>query len=102
LRERIRNERAIELMFENHRWHDLRRWMIAEEVFKPVYPIRGVIAYCHHSSTTATWRHPNDVFTYRENFITTEIRVFERKHYWYPIGKDEAMRMTQFQQNPGW
>src|SRR5690606_18904619 len=41
-RDRIRDERAVELMWENHRWHDLRRWMIAEEVFNQ--PIRGIRA----------------------------------------------------------
>ncbi len=29
-RERVRNERAIELAFEDHRFWDIRRWMIAE------------------------------------------------------------------------
>lgn len=32
MRERIRHERRIELVFENHRWFDLRRWGIASEV----------------------------------------------------------------------
>lgn len=32
MREAIRHERRIELVFENHRWFDLRRWGIAREV----------------------------------------------------------------------
>ena len=30
-RERVRNERAVELAFEDHRFWDIRRWLIAEE-----------------------------------------------------------------------
>ena len=32
-RQAIRRERAVELMFEDHRWWDIRRWMIAHELF---------------------------------------------------------------------
>lgn len=37
MRERIRHERRIELVFENHRWFDLRRWGIAEEVLNTTF-----------------------------------------------------------------
>lgn len=33
-REAYRRERGVELMFEGHRWYDIRRWMIAEDLFK--------------------------------------------------------------------
>lgn len=32
-RERIRNERTVELAFENHRFYDLKRWRIADEIW---------------------------------------------------------------------
>ncbi len=38
MRERIRQERKIELVFENHRWFDLIRWGIAEEVLNGYVP----------------------------------------------------------------
>lgn len=112
-RERIRNERAVELMFENNRWFDIRRWMIAEEIFNlpgDPYPLKGV-------SVTATkvgkYKKKNDYtdkvlegnkFSYELKDLTTEttVRVFQRKHYWYPIGKDEAFRYSNLVQNPGW
>lgn len=43
-REAYRRERGVELMFEGHRWYDIRRWMIAEDLFKGEYPIMGVKA----------------------------------------------------------
>lgn len=40
LRERIRRERRVELCFEEHRFFDVRRWMIAEDVLnKPAVGI---------------------------------------------------------------
>lgn len=34
LKEHCRNERKIELAYEQHRYFDIRRWMIAPEVIK--------------------------------------------------------------------
>lgn len=110
-RDRIRNERAVELMFENHRWFDLRRWMIAEKVFNPAgdaFPIKGVTAVGSALGKTNNKNKytdvvlPGNTFTYQLKDVTEEIRVFEKKHYWYPIGKDEAERYVFFKQNPGW
>lgn len=110
-RERIRNERAVELMFENHRWFDLRRWMIAEQVFNPAgdpNPIKGVkVKASAVGKYTASNKYTDkvlagNVFTYELMSVPTEIRVFQKKHYWYPIGKDEADRFVNLKQNPGW
>ncbi|MGQ9620008.1 MAG: RagB/SusD family nutrient uptake outer membrane protein [Bacteroidales bacterium] len=40
LRPRIKNERTIELCFEGHRYHDVRRWMDAPEAYSP--PLMGI------------------------------------------------------------
>ena len=38
MRQRIKNERAIELAFEEHRWWDVRRWKDGETYFNgPMY-----------------------------------------------------------------
>jgi len=100
MRELIRNERAVELLFENHRWFDIRRWMIAEEVLNVPNPIKGVKVTA--SNATNLKPNPGNVFTYQLMDVTEEVRVFERKHYWYPVGDDEAKRLVNFKQNPGW
>jgi hypothetical protein len=99
-REVIRNERAVELLLENHRWHDIRRWMIAEELLSVANPIKGVKVTA--SDATSLKPNPGNAFSYQLMDITEEVRVFEKKHYWYPVGKDEADRLSNFKQNPGW
>jgi len=99
-REIVRNERAVELLFENHRWWDIRRWMIAKDILSVTNPIKGVKVMASNASSL----QPNtgNVFTYQLVDVPEEIRVFELKHYWYPVGRDEANRFPKFKQNPGW
>src|SRR5690606_5610040 len=37
MREKIRHERRIELAFESHRFWDIKRWQISEDVLKAAY-----------------------------------------------------------------
>ncbi|MCH5237133.1 MAG: RagB/SusD family nutrient uptake outer membrane protein [Muribaculaceae bacterium] len=101
LRERIRNERRIELCFEDHRFFDERRWKLFEGQtqssetslprYKQVYNIYGVTV----RPGTAT------VFTYGPA-ETYNVRVFNSpKNYYFPIPYTEVVR-TGLPQTPGW
>ncbi len=102
LTERIRKERAVELCFENHRWFDIRRWMIAEDLFSDDNPIKGLRAEKLDASSGTTSEPGDTDFAYSEKDITTEIRVFQNKHYWYPLAYDHMNQLSSLKQNPGW
>jgi len=90
MRDIIRHERQIELVFEEHRHLDVRRWKIAENTLGvPVYGLKIT-------------KNANKSFSYEK--IKVEDRVFNAKMYLYPIPQTEIDRnpALQTQQNPGW
>jgi hypothetical protein len=89
LRGLIRNERRIELAFEEHRFFDIRRWKIAETVMNN--PLKGVNIQRTSSGVES--------FDYVEVFTPT---FRAPAMYLYPIPYDEVIKNGQMQQNPGW
>jgi hypothetical protein len=88
MRERIRNERRVELAFEDHRGWDVRRWMQGPQYLGA--PLRGV----------DITKNADGSFTYKP--IVVEPRVFEPKMYLYPIPQGELNASKGLVQNPGW
>lgn len=90
MREKIRHERRIELAFETHRYFDCHRWKIAEQTDNK--EIHGMNIYAGTS------------FTDPEFFkrIVVEKRVFEKKHYLFPILQKEIDKNPSLVQNPFW
>ena len=85
LRETIRRERAVELAFEGHRWYDLRRWYVSDQ---PEYMRMDVLDF-------------DKAHTYfKIRPIAT--KVFQKKHFWFPIKDSQTQIYTEFGQNPGW
>lgn len=91
MREAIHHERRIELVFENHRYFDSRRWGLAEKTeSKPI-----------HSLNIMKGTNLQDDDFYER--IVVEPRVFEQKHYWFPVPQEEINRTERvLVQNPGW
>jgi hypothetical protein len=102
LRDRIRNERRIELCFEDHRFLDERRWKLfegvttANEKNKPRYQ---QVLNLYGVSVT-----PDAGTVY--NYGAAEIhasRVFNSpKNYYFPIPDAETKRLPALGQNKGW
>ncbi|RNC63594.1 RagB/SusD family nutrient uptake outer membrane protein [Proteiniphilum sp. X52] len=81
MRERIRHERKVELAFEGHRFWDIRRWRIAEEL------LHG--KRFHGIKITEN----DNVKNYEVFEITTSpVQVFLPKHYLMPINFNELAK----------
>ncbi len=87
VRKFIRNERRVELAFEDHRAWDTRRWMTAGD--QECLKIKGV-------RVTGS---AQDAFTYEP--FDVEERVFSPQMYFYPIPLSEV-NVTGWPQNPLW
>ena len=85
MRQLIRNERRLELCFENHRFWDLRRWKANLNE-----GVRGV------SITTGA----SGDFNYRG--INVESRDYKDYMYYGPIPYSEILKWSNLQQNEGW
>ena len=102
LRERIRNERRIELCFEDHWFFDERRWKLFEgktldnEKTLPIYQQALNIYGMRVTPDEATvyevvpaQMHPSRMFA-------------NPKNYFFPIPNDDTKKSPKLGQNPGW
>jgi starch-binding outer membrane protein, SusD/RagB family len=87
MRELIRNERRLELCFENIRFWDLRRWKV--DMSKLNETARGLQIDKN-----------NNVLSYTT--INAEIRDFKDYMYYGPIPNGELRKWDQLEQNAGW
>jgi len=88
MREAIWHERRVELAFEEHRFWDIRRWMIAPQTEN---------AETHGMEIT---RAANGSFSYR--VIVIRKHVFTDAMYFWPIPQSELTKSPALKQNPGY
>jgi hypothetical protein len=86
LLEKVRHERKIELMFEDHRFFDIRRWMIAPEVIVDAY---GLDIRYYYGEEKPTYE-----------IIHVQERDWKDRFYFFPIKLDEMNRNELLIQNP--
>src|SRR5437868_13880835 len=110
LRDEYRNERRIEMAFEEQRFFDVRRWMIAPQVLSKaaggiVISLRGA-----NRLDRSTWTN------YRDQTDTVQQRAWNNTAcatgpgndlsavcmYFMPIPRDELTRNLSLKQNPGY
>ncbi len=89
LKERYRHERQIELCYEQQRYFDIRRWMIAPEVIQNV---QGIDIRYPYGKTEPTYTVIESV----------QKRSWDNKSYLMPIYLDEIQKNDQLIQNPGY
>jgi hypothetical protein len=92
---RYRNERRVELAFEEHRFFDVRRWKILNETDKGVHGMKITLKNPPTDSTLVYERVP---------MVTRQ--TYTDKYLLYPIPQTEVNKMLQYTgtswQNPGW
>ncbi|SHG44197.1 Starch-binding associating with outer membrane [Flavobacterium fluvii] len=88
MRDLIRNERRVELAFEEHRFWDIRRWKIAETVLNG--QLKGM--QITKSGTTLTYQ-----------VVPVQTVFFDAaRMYWYPISFTDISKNPNLKQNQGW
>lgn len=90
----IQHERRIELVFENQRFFDVRRWVIAEETENE--DAMGIVWKKLDANGNLD---PNGELTY--TFETFQERSFQERMYYLPIPIAE-MQKSDLEQNPGY
>lgn len=88
MREVIRNERRIELAFEEHWFWDVRRWMIADATED---------GQMHGMESHRTVDSPIQV----ERFVVRK-RNFRKAMYLFPLPESEVAKSSLLTQNPYW
>ncbi len=83
---KLRNERRVELAFEDHRFWDIRRWKIGDET-KNIYAMNIT-------------RNTNLSLNYEIKLL--EQRAFDKRMYIYPIPQSEIFRNSNLKQNADW
>jgi starch-binding outer membrane protein, SusD/RagB family len=89
MRERIRNERQVEMAIEEHRFHDVRRWKILDKTDKLV--------------TGMEITKVGTALTYKR-FVSERRNAWMDKFRLFPLPQSEVNNIADFNtnQNPGW
>ena len=91
-RQRIKNERAVELYLEGKRFFDLSRWGDAHKMqHRQLY---GVDLIENAGRPTG--------YNISRTALPVVTLTFEQKHYKWPIPLSDALMFKEFKQNPGW
>jgi hypothetical protein len=85
-RKKLRNERRVEMAFENQRFWDIRRWKTG--------PLTNTIRGMEIT------KNPDGSFNYKEKIVSH--RVWNKKMFQYPVPQSELDKNKNLIQDPGW
>jgi len=106
LKQRFRNEKRIEMAYEEQRYHDTRRWMIAAQTLgrKTTYiSVEGTLK--PGAVAPAPYRKDKSLFNYLYTPVINndlEDRKWDDKMYYRPLSLTEATRNVKLIQNPAY
>lgn len=105
LREFLRHERRVELAYEQSRYYDVRRWMIAPQTSsKGLTGITIVGRLKPGKTSTLPYEHDEEIYNYTWTVLNLnyiEKRKWDNKMYFAPIKLEETLRNPALEQNPG-
>ncbi len=106
LKDRYRNERRIELAYEEHRFFDARRWMIAPTTLGRKVTLINIFGQLKPGKNVKLYQYSLDNYTYTYSVGTLnpgiENRSWNDKMYFTSFHRDEINRNTKLEQNPGY
>lgn len=106
LKARYRNERRIEMAYEEQRYHDVRRWMIAPATLGRKADGINITGTLKPGKTLSVYKYDPEFYNYVYKVIEMdpgkENRAWADKLYFLPIHRDEMNRNALLIQNPGY
>lgn len=104
--DRYRNERNVEMMFEEQRFYDARRWMIAPTTLGNKVRIIKITGTLKAGKSVPVYRYNTDNYNYTYTVQDldpgVENRTWNDKLYFPPISRDEVNKNNKLIQNPGY
>ncbi len=106
LRQRYRNERRVEMAYEEQRYHDARRWMIAPTTLGEKAGIISITATLKPGKIVPIYRYDPQNYNYTYTPLDIDPGIENRqwldKMYYLPVSRDEINRNSKLIQNPGY
>jgi starch-binding outer membrane protein, SusD/RagB family len=106
LRQRYRNERRVEMAYEEQRYHDARRWMIAPTTLGRKAGIISIVGTLKPGKQVRLYKYDPESYDYTYKPLDIDPGIENRqwldKMYYLPIHRDEINRNNKLVQNPGY
>jgi hypothetical protein len=106
LRSRYRNERRIEMAYEEQRYYDTRRWMIPDVTIGRKANTIVITGTLKPGKTMSLYKYDPSTYDYSYRVVNIdpgkENRTWLDKMYFLPIHRDEMNRNKNLIQNPGY
>ncbi|GAB3175826.1 RagB/SusD family nutrient uptake outer membrane protein [Telluribacter humicola] len=104
--EQFRQEKRIEMAYEEQRYHDVRRWMIAPSTLGRKANGINVTGTLKPGKTVSLYKYDPTSYDYTYSVFEIdpgkENRSWADKLYFLPIHRDEMNRNANLTQNPGY
>ncbi|NIJ53767.1 RagB/SusD family nutrient uptake outer membrane protein [Dyadobacter arcticus] len=106
LKEAFRHEKRVEMAYEEQRYHDARRWMIAPTTLgRPLQYITVIGKFKPGKSMREPYHYDPTIYDYTYTPVeekSHENRTWVDKMYFRPFSRDEINRNAKLIQNPGY